>query len=125
MQLAPNVKALRALLKKSDPVALELRELVPMTTLRRHLRGEAPSAEWMTRYFIAFGMSPAQWLTDSQKKAEVKFLRPLLSALENREEEEAAQRDGYVHAGSMVTVNGATAGVVAPTRVMAPARDGQ
>ena len=71
MALAPNVKALRALLKANDARAVALRAAVPLSTLRRHVEGKKlPEAKWLLRYSLAFGWRPEDWLSGKAYKKE-------------------------------------------------------
>jgi hypothetical protein len=81
MRLAPNVKALREVLKKDSPARRTLREKVPTTTLRRHAKGEdLPASEWLVLYFVVFGMYPQNWLPERQRKAYVRIAEKLAAA---------------------------------------------
>lgn len=77
----PNVRKLKAILKKGGTVAEELRKLVPPTTLKRHLKGDKlPTSIWMARYRLALGLEADQWLSTKEYKKEAKRTHALAYA---------------------------------------------
>lgn len=78
--MSPNTKKLRAIDKEGDERAVELRRLVPPTTLRRHLGGNVPTGEWMARYDLALGLAARDWIPNKAFRKEAKRTHALAYA---------------------------------------------